>query len=109
MLDAAKFTPTLSAAVAHPPPRCRRGLGGSKEFALTTHTRSVQLDKHVGHQVEVTGTLAEATAMGTGAPWGRRRRPGRPGRLARSPLLSGTTGTPTLDVNSVRMIAKSCR
>ena len=80
----------------------------SNDFTLVAHAKSVRLDKHVGHQVEVTGNFPQAAMMGTS---GTAETPaagtmGTPGAETRE---QGTTGSSALNVTSLRMIAKTCR
>lgn len=108
MMDAAKFTPAVSGNKASDKqssgPRVT-----SPDLALVTQVQTIRFDKHVGHQVEVIGTLEQAPAMGatdTTAP------PAAAGTTGTTPAESrpvATMGTPTMNVSVMRIIATRCK
>ena len=108
MLDALKFTPGQSGKGAPAHAASSGSWVKSNDLTLAADAKSVRLDKHVGHQVEVTGSLQQAAMTGTS---GMVEPPatGTTGTPGAQTSLQGTTGTSTLNVTSLRMIAKTCR
>ena len=107
MLDALKFTPG-QAAKGVPAHTTVGSWVKSSDLTLIAQTTSVRLDKHAGHQVEVTGSLQQpvtAATTGTTEPPAA----GTAGAPAAETAPQGTMGTSAMHVTSVRMIAKTCR
>ncbi len=90
-----------------------------QEYQLMAGSSSVQLADHVGHQVEVTGTMGSGASpsssgttgstSGTGTSSTTPSQPGstQPGQ-ATSPAASSMSAGSTFNVTSVRMVSASC-
>lgn len=86
----------------------------AREYQLRARGASVRLDEHVGHKVEVTGTVAKehsGSTAGTSGT-GTMGTPGTSGTTGSS--TSGTASTShdakgkTLEVTSLRMVSSTC-
>jgi hypothetical protein len=60
---------------------------------------STKLSEHVGHQVEISGAVADSKAS---AP------PSTPADPAAAPRPSASAGGPTIEARSVRMVSEKC-
>ena len=88
-------TPSATGTTATPP------VGNTAPVAATSYgLKGDNLEAHVGHKVEVTGTALQEATSTTGIA---------PSKDAPSPTSAASTSAkPTLDVKSVKMLSTTC-
>jgi len=86
-------------AMSSTPFMLKNAEGGSASTYALMPSPGADLAKHVNHKVEITGTLAPASAPPMTSPGAG---------ATSSPERSRATDTPMLAVQSVKMVANSC-
>jgi hypothetical protein len=71
-------------------------IASATSLKLTGSPSGTKLSEHVGHTIEVTGTVAEKSASAPSAPADPAARP------------SSASATPALEVRSVKMVSATC-